>query len=416
MTSRRAIAIAAAIGAAQLAPHASAQDDPLPDQAITWKDLLGTGSTIKLYGFLRLDAQYDDSRFNDPSIPVFVLSEDDNPPGGVPNGVVAPEDASEFTLSGRLTRLGLDVKGPPVSGVGDPTASGKVEVDFYNIGLNDSDSRYALRLRLAYLDLDWGSWSLLAGQDWDVISPLYPAVNHDMMMWGVGNLGDRRPQLTAKNVTGVGESSSLVTEIGIALTGAISGSTVSGGLRSGEASGQPMLNARVGVEGKTGGGAAWQTGIWGHMAQEKFNATGAGEERFDSNSVGLDFRVPVYKDAFWLQGEYWMGTNVADVRGGILQGVNPNTGDEIDAEGGWLELGCKANDHLSLYAGYTMDDPDDDDLSSFMRSKNSAPYAAARWVYGTLRFGLEYLNWTTEYEDLDDGEANRIVGYVALYF
>jgi hypothetical protein len=41
---------------------------------------------------------------------------------------------------------------------------------------------------------------------------------------------------------------------------------------------------------------------------------------------------------------------------------------------------------------------------------------AARWRYGVLRLGLEVLDWTTEYVDFDDGDALRVVGWMAYYF
>ncbi len=395
---------------------AFAQEDPTPEQGLTWADLLKSDSHFKLYGFIRLDAMYDDSRMNDPQIPFLVLSEDGSPPGGVPAGTVADKNDDEFALSARLTRLGLDLDGPTIEVVGSADLSGKIEIDFYNIGLNDSDSRYALRIRLAYLELDWGAWSLLAGQDWDVISPLYPAVNHDLVMWNASNTGDRRPQLTVKNEWAVGKGK-IETRLSAGLTGAVASSNVVGGLRSGENSGRPMWSARVGYHGATGGGAPYHVGIWGHDSEEEFDATGSGSEStFDSHSLGADARVPIFSKNFWLMGEYWMGENLRDVRGGIGQGVNPTTGEEIEAAGGWAELSLMATEHVTLHAGYALDDPENDDLANFQASKNTIPYVAARWRYGSLRFGLEYLYWTTEYVGLDDGDANRIVGWIAYYF
>lgn len=397
-------------------PSVHAQDDPEPDQVLTWTDLLGTDNTLQIYGFLRLDTMYDDSRFNDPLIPYAVLSEDGAPPGGVPAGTVADEDDSEFSLSARLTRLGLRLDHPdPIQGLGGPSLDGVVEVDFYNIGLGDSDSRNALRMRLAYLKLSWDQWSVLAGQDWDVISPLYPAVNADLVMWGAGNTGDRRPQITVKNEKELGDGK-LVSEFGIALTGAVGGTAVSGGLKSGEDSGRPMVHARVGYHGKTDDGGAYQLGVWGHNSEEDFDATGAGSETYDSSSVGIDVRAPIHADDLWVTGEWWTGENLRDIRGGILQGVNPTTGDEIEASGGFVELGWKATENCSLFAGYSYDDPEDADLDPFQRSKNEIPYLAARWRYGDLRLGLEYLNWTTDYIGLESGDANRVVGYIAYYF
>ena len=416
MHLRPPVPLARAAACALLALPALAQEDPAPDQGLTWKDLLRSDSTLKLYGFLRLDAMFDDSRTNDVQIPYLVLSEDDSPPMGAPAGSLADDDDAEFALSGRLTRLGLDFDGPAVDELGGAELGGRIEIDFYNIGLPDSDSRYAIRMRLGYLTLDWGAWSLLAGQDWDVISPLYPIVNNDLVMWGAGNLGDRRPQLTVKNTTELGPGR-LVTQLGAALTGAVGGSNVAGGLRSGENSGRPMLHARVGYHGETDAGAAWQAGLWAHDAEEEFDATGSGSESsFDSHSVGLDVQVPLWAKRLWLTGEAWTGENLRDVRGGILQGVNPVTGDEIEAEGGFVELGFGATEHLSLYAGFSQDDPEDGDLAPFQASKNTVPYVAARWRFGALRLGLEYLSWTTEYVGLDDGDANRVVGWIAYYF
>jgi hypothetical protein len=392
---------------------AAAQEDPTAQQGLTWKDLFNSGSSLKLYGFLRLDAAYDSERFNDPQIPYFVRS----PDPAAPVGTGAAKGLDEFTMHARLTRLGLLLDAGEVDGLGNPDLSGKVEVDFYNIGLGDSDSRSAIRMRLAYLDLDWDGFSLLAEQDWDVISPLYPVVNNDLVMWGAGNLGDRRPQLTAKYDAEIGQDH-IVTEAGIALTGAVGGSTVSGGLRSGEASGQPMFNARVGWHGSCESGP-YQLGLWGHFSKERFvgsNAVGAGKEDYDSHSTGLDLRVPLFTKKLALQGEYFMGKNLRDVRGGILQGVNATTNKGIESQGGWAELMYQATEAMALYIGYSVDGPENSDLSQNMLSRNSIPYVAARWRVGDVRFGLEYLNWTTDHVGLADGDAHRVAAWIAYYF
>lgn len=384
---------------------AHAQEDHRPDQGLTWKDIFDSKSTLKLYGFLRTDTAYNTDRFNDPQLPVFVRSPSTDPNNG----------HDEFTLHARMTRLGLQLNTERIDGLGNPTLAGKVEIDFYNSALGDSDSRAAMRMRHAYLDLHWDRWSLLAGQTWDVVSPLTPTVNNDFTMWGAGNTGDRRPQVTATYAVPLAAKSSIITKFGIALSEAVGGSTTNGGLTSGEASGRPMLDARVGYHGETAGGA-YQIGVWGHQSKERFDATGAGEQDFDSYSLGLDFKTPLGESAFGLAGEYFMGRNLRDIRGGILQGVNGTTGREIDAQGGWAELVYEANDTLSLYAGYSTDNPDDADLSVGDPAKNSVPYLAARWRYSDLRMGLEYLNWTTDYVGIEKGQAHRVAAWISYYF
>lgn len=96
--------------------------------------------------------------------------------------------------------------------------------------------------------------------------------------------------------------------------------------------------------------------------------------------------------------------------------MNSATGEEIEAKGGFLELGFQANPNLTLHLGYSFDDPDDGDLSKSQRSKNEIAYIAGRWTYGALKYGVEYLDWTTEYKGFDDRDAGRLVGFIALNF
>ncbi len=131
------------------------------------------GSDIQFYGFLRMDAAYDTSRMSDTQIPVFVRSEDPNAPGA------APENQSEFTLYTRMTRFGLNLGGGELKAIGSPKLTGRIEVDFY--GGPASDSRNMFRMRHAWAKLQWGNFFLLAGQTSDLISPLYPSVNADML-------------------------------------------------------------------------------------------------------------------------------------------------------------------------------------------------------------------------------------------
>lgn len=405
--------LAAAVAAAAFAPLAAAQQDHQADDhtLVRWKDLTGSGSMIQFYGFLRLDTMYDDSRMSDVQIPGWVLSEDPL----APTGVGAEDGDDEYSMHARLTRFGTNFKGSDKQILGGATVSGNLEWDFYNVGLGDSDSRTAIRMRKAYLELKWQHWSLRAGQDWDWISPLFPAVNGDLVMWGAGNTGDRRPQLTARwNAAAMGGT--LETAFGAGLSGAVSSANVTtGGLRSGENSGMPMLAARVGWSKKNDAGGKWQLGVWGHVSEDEYDATGSGVDDYSSSSLGVDFAVPLASDKLWLQGEIWSGENVDDVRGGIFQGVNA-LGEEIAATGGFAELGWKASGTLTLFGGLSTDDPDNADVNLNAPNDNTVAYLAANWKFEQVRIGLEYLNWVTQFNGLEEGDANRFAAWIAYYF
>lgn len=398
-------------------PPAAPAAAPAP-QAPSWKDLVSEGNMFKLYGFLRLDAQYDDSRANNGQTIGWILSEDSAAPPGVGAG---GKNRENLTLHPRLTRVGVDVNGGTVSSLGDAKVTGKIEVDFYNSGLaGQTESRSALRMRHAYLKLAWSEWSLLVGQTVDVISPLMPAVNHDMLMWGAGNLGDRRPQIRTEWNHASGDSRWIV-QTALGLTGAIDANdldpagTFGTGVRDGESSGLPTIQARLAYGFMVSGQKA-EVGVWGHQAWEDPDGTFGGESDFESSAYGIDVSLPLYSDKLSLKTEAWVGENLDDVRGGVFQGINATTGEEIASKGGFIELGWKTCDRNSLHFGYANDNPENSDLNANGKAENSAWYVASRWNYKPVTFGLEYLNWTTKYVGLGDGDDNRVVAFVAYNF
>ena len=85
----------------------------------------------------------------------------------------ATANGSFYTL---YTRLGLDVKGPKL---GRAMTSAKVEADFRGSGTSYS----TIRLRHAYLNLDWGRSALLLGQTWH---PLFGDVSPQILNLSVG--------------------------------------------------------------------------------------------------------------------------------------------------------------------------------------------------------------------------------------
>ena len=73
-------------------------------------------------------------------------------------------------------------------------SGGLIEVDFYGGG---DENKNLPMMRHAYMNLDWPEeqFSVLAGQTFDVISPLWmPTLNYTVGWWQ-GNIGYRRPQL-----------------------------------------------------------------------------------------------------------------------------------------------------------------------------------------------------------------------------
>jgi len=309
----------------------------LMGSTVVLADQTKKGSDIQCYGFLRMDAAYDSSRLSDTQVPAYVLSED--PKALAAKGVkAAPENQDEFTLYTRMTRLGFNLKGAKVEGMGAPKLTGRMEVDFYGPA---SDSRNMFRMRHAWLKLQWGDFSVLAGQTVDLISPLYPIANDDMILWGAGNLADRRPQARLQYALPIGESRLFLQGVA-GLTSAIDRNDLDGnGVPDGEVSGRPTLQGRAAYRMPV-----WNTnsplevGVWAHQAWEELDSPIAegGDTEFQSNVVGVDVKLPIYQDRLALSADGWSGKNLSDVRGGIFQGINPETNAEIKAMGGFAQL------------------------------------------------------------------------------
>jgi len=416
------IASAALLATAALAGASGllAQDAPKPADSLLTK----LGASFKLYGNLRLDTIYDDARFNDNQLAVRVLS---GTPGGVASQLNVQDD---LTMHGRLTRFGIDFDGGHIADLWNAKITGNLELDFYGgdaggAGGLSSDSRNSPRMRKAVLKMAWdredksGGFSFSAGQDWDIIAPLNPSVNADMVMWNAGNLGDRRPQIRGEWWTKSGDLSIRATA-GLGLTGAVSNiSNPAGTPSSGEASSVPQ------VQGRLAFGFDWATfanaekkqsvvlGLWSHYAREKADAAIGGRTIWTGYSLGMDLTLPLYADTLTITGEAWAGKNLADVRGGIGSNINAGTGNEIRARGGWAQLNYKLDANFTFHFGWSIDDPIGRDVAANNAVGNEVGYLACVATFGKVQIGAELQEWITKYvAPSGDGEATR----VRLYF
>jgi hypothetical protein len=269
--------------------------------------------------------------------------------------------------------------------------------------------------------LNWDEFSILAGQTFDLVSQYYPIVNPDNVMWGAGNLGDRRPQLRLEYAPKVGKST-LFFQTMAGLTGADDNRDLdANGIRDGEASGQPTVQARMGFRLPVWEKQNVEFAVWGHHAREKVDLglPPGGRQNFDSDAVGLDFAAPIYKDIVAFKAEAWTGRNIDDLRGGILQGINTGTGKTIRASGGWGEVMVKPVNWYAFYAGYSTDNPRNVDLPAQAPAENRIWYLANRLNFDPIEFGFDYLNWTTDFKDpagKGRGQDNRFQAYISYKF
>ena len=109
---------------------------------------------FKFYGQIRTDFYYN-SRANEETVDgLFYMYPKDKVRDEDGNDLNSTPNSNFYTL---YSRLGVDVAGPKL---GTAKTSAKVEIDFRGTGTSYS----VIRLRHAYLNLDWGV-RLIAGTD-----------------------------------------------------------------------------------------------------------------------------------------------------------------------------------------------------------------------------------------------------------
>jgi hypothetical protein len=328
------------------------------------------------YGYVKLDAIYD-TGLGHPGNYIFWAKNPGNSDGA-------------FHLTANQTRVGLNLEG---ISFGNFKVTGKIEIDFH--GGNAENKAYNF-MRHAFLKVSNGSFSIIAGQTSDIISPLVPSTLNYTVAWAAGNIGYRRPQLAFKQEFKKGKN---VFTIHAGITRTIAGDLNGDGIEDGVAAGFPTVQGRVGAKFGIGSGSL-QVGFSGHYGKSK------GLVEYDSSSINFDFLLVVKK--FKLIAEYFSGKNLGAYLGGIIQNINVATNEEINAKGFFVNAVAALCKKVDVSVGYGMDDPDDANLWTGNRSKNTTLFGNfVIKLSPSLKVGLEISNWVTDYLFLEQQKTLR---------
>jgi len=351
---------------------------------------------VQLYGRLKADAAVDTSRTSTGDYARWVEPESRN------------RNDSETNITANETRLGMRINGPDV---GEAKTSGVFEMDFYGGGAENKSNPM---MRHAYMQIDWVKCglSLLAGQTWDVISPLNPTTLNYSVQWWAGNIGYRRPQIRLTKVCDLGGGTTLKLETAVARNIGHTGTPDFGPGDSGEDSGLPSLQGRASLTFPFLDGQKATIGASGHYAKEEYDTDATGRNlKADSWSANLDLDVPIIS---WLRvkGEMFTGQDLDAYLGGIGQGIDVVSGHltEIHGTGGWIAASLGPWGPWSFNVGYSGEFINDGDVTSASaRTCNSSIFTNAIYKINTnTSVGVEVSRWRTEYKGLDAGDSMRV--------
>lgn len=310
----------------------------------------GPSYGFKFGGYFKADFAYDDARVLSGNFAIRVLPEEKN---------------AVTSITARETRFAVDFWWlDKQRGI---KTDAKLEIDFYGLGVqpltyNSMENRAAPMLRHAYLKFGKGHWSALAGQTSDVLSPLVPQTVNYTVCWGIGNIGYRRPQFRFS--TWYGDKSDMILKADFAIARTIGADFDGDLIDDGADAGIPTLQYRLGFDFHWGENGFTAIGASGHFGKEAFTDSNITTERFEeydveSWSICGDFKSTITEHVSF-SGEFFIGRNLGTYLGGVLQGINPYTGEAISSIGGWGLLTIKLSPRHLLNFGAGIDDPKND--------------------------------------------------------
>jgi len=354
---------------------------------------------VKWYGYVKLDGSYDQNLTSHGNFVMWVSPR------------AYGKDDEQFNMTANQSRLGVTLTG---NGYSNVKVGGNIEFDLYGgvSGATVAQNKALLMLRHAYFTIQSGNTKLLAGQSWDLISPLNPSTLNYGVLWGCGNFGYRRAQISLWQTVPAGEQTTVTLAggafrtIGSDLTPSISlaaGETAEG-TDDGTDAGIPSFQGYFDVKHKFSKGGAVRTGVSGLWGQLKAETTLGNSETYKSWAAVWHFQADLANGWGWA-GEVFTGSNLVDYLGGIL---NNSSVDGVSTTGAWASGWIKASPKVKFTAGYGLDNPKDEDLGAKARAQNSCIFGNVTYALIPMAtVGFEVSNWQTKYKDSETAKNLR---------
>lgn len=383
--------------------------------------------TYKFYGFVRGDLFYNTRANMAPVDGNFYLYPLDKKPDADGKDLNANPNGSFYTFT---SRLGVDATGP---NIGTARSSAKIEVDFGGF----SSSTTMLRIRQAYVALDWEKSQVLIGQTWH---PLFGSVFPDILNLSTGapfQPFNREPQLRYQYKAGkVKLTASALWQLQYLSSGP-------NGMSEEYIKNSCVPELFVGADYASGGG--WLAGGGVHLISLKPRTASVWNEKtykVNERMTTLSYEAHVKYTGrnFAFAAKSLMAScldHTALIGGYGISSINPDNGEQeytpFRHSTSWVNVtyGTKWKGHF--FAGYTKNLGTTDALASNTKygmgldidqvfSTNIAfSYNLPHW-----QIGLEYMPTTAWYGDTDRASGkvvnthsvtnHRILGLVMYYF
>lgn len=363
---------------------------------------------VKFYGYVKLDAARDRNLTSHGNFVMWVQ----------PLAAGRKND-EQFNMTANETRFGLDLVG---SNYKNAKVSGKLEFDLYAglTGVSIAENKPMLQLRHAFFAMQFKNTKFLAGQSWDIISPLNPSTLNYSVLWGSGNIGYRRPQLSLWETFKVGTASDVVLAFGVfrligndlTPTLTLATSETAEGADDGTDAGIPSVQGLWEFKHNFTGNGFVRFGVsslWGRLKAE----TTVGQyQNYESWAASGHFMLSL-ATGYGFSGELYSGSNLGNYFGAALRNSEIKG---LRSIGGWTSAWAQLSPKVKMTAGLGVDNPKDEDFASG-RSKNRCFFGNMRYSFvPKATVGLELSSWETKYKNAAAAEDFRVQTSFVLEF
>jgi hypothetical protein len=317
---------------------------------------------ITPYGFVLANGFWPDRQFTSTG----TNRANDFPFAAAADASGAQSSAGAFLMSARQSRFGVRLALKDDNWTGAEFA-GQVEFDFKAGHLATASTSWnagVMRLRIATATAIWktsfGNFSLLAGQDYGLVNPLFAESASwvaDPVFWTAGNVWRRTPQFRATLTPQVGP-------VGVSIAAAILSpsdreSPVDYG--AGNASRQPDYEARVAGTVKPMKDVSATVGVGYHTNVRRYGALTTAQKDVTATLVGVDADVNATQ-FLQVKGEWYTGKGIDDTYNSLGPGtLNATTAtatapDYVDVQGDgfWAQAILKPLPMIWVVGGYGM--------------------------------------------------------------
>ncbi len=360
------------------------------------------------YGLLKLDGAYDQNLTSHGNFSLWVEPQpiDDND--------------EQFNMTANATRFGVTARNTRYEKV---DITGQIEFDLYAgsfAGPSAQENNPMLLLRHAYFSMQWRSTRVTAGQTNDLISPLEPTTLNYATLWGCGNIGYRRPQISLAYSTQASPNTDITIAGGFFRTIG-SDLTPTFSLALGESqdisddgtdAGIPSLQALFDINHQMASGGEIRTGLSGLYGKMKAETNFGNYEKYESWAFACHLMYALPSGA-GVASEFFTGSNLQSYYGGVL---NESRIEGVDAIGGWVSGWIQPTPQVELTGGFGIDDPKDEDLVNG-RAQNRCIFANINYSFvPQVTLGLEMSQWETRYLGGESADNFRVQTSMALTF